>query len=613
MCAAAPAAAQQTKTPVLRPVGLEGVPNGIKQATATLTGDLLVVPLDRARLKGQPMTRLMSSSEAFQIEPVNFSEPSWATLKMDDVSQHKDGTLWTVGQDLVLYRPLGKPWAEVGIGALEEVACKRWVQFGAACQMVVPLAQKRAIVLRPKYERVGSRRMLSTEVIAVEQGSRAPLGRVVLPGIALGPSVRDGLGGFWVMVRRMKQSGVSPMRGYLHYTSEGQWLMWSDSEEAVEGTTLMGQAAFVVDPEPRKMAPDGKGGFYAIGKDDIIYHVDVDGKASTFSADQPRCQYCRILSLSYDELSDEVIVLSSKWRVLSNGQREFVEGLKWLRFSAGGALQWTETVPMPKKVNAENLALYDTVTVHAAKKNTWVLAPGLALHRDELSWSWLATGDDVQEILVAQRKQELRDNADSGLYAVGVYGGMGTAAATLVGSVVVLNANFPDVEGSQKVGAVGSAYLMSLLVGSYTSTLFYRSLAAPDPEVTESSRSARFLSGGLLTPLLIGGTNWYMMTALLGAETNNLGTLWWSLGGAGVGTAASLFFARTIYDNSIADEPPHLFVTLLGTSIVSGFSSLGYALGSGRRNRGASTSAGNEQLDTTSPLRGPMLQMSFVW
>ena len=232
----------------------------------------------------------------------------------------------------------------------------------------------RAVTLRP----VMSAGSIGTEVYAVEQGELRPLGSVVLPGVALGPVVKDGEGGFWVMLRRTVQtSNFKPMRGYLHYTVDGEWKMWSDSGEAVEGTELLGKATFLIDPNVRKMAPDGKGGFFALGQDRVLYHVSKEGETSKFSKDQPNCQYCQPLAIAYDEGQGTLNMLLGEWREGEGGVAEVLGPTRWLDFDVSdGALVRDEVVPMPIGEAGVTREFFETAVIAADRESKWLSAPG---------------------------------------------------------------------------------------------------------------------------------------------------------------------------------------------------------------------------------------------
>lgn len=608
------ALAQTPAEQKVKPVGIDGVPEQFVQVTALSSGDVLLVPPPKLQKRGRPMNRVLASGDLYQIDPVVFGNPEWAAIKIDDAVEAPDQTLWAIGGDSVVYQPRGDVWQMIEMPELNRRSCRDWEEYGVPCQIIVPVADERAVVLRPRYQSGA----LSTEVYAIVQGERRPLGSVVLPGIALGPAIQDGEGGFWVMLRRtVRTSNYKPMRGYLHYTANGNWLMWSDSGESVEGTELVGKAPFLIDPNVRKMASDGAGGFYAIGRDRIIYHVAKDGQANRFSSDQPTCNYCQPMAIDFDETSGQLHLLMSEWREGEAGQIEIMGETRWIRFDgASGKVAADEPIPLPAEVMERPRQVFDEVRLAAIASGVWIAAPGMLFHRDRTGWYWLTDVESAQKQQVVEQEQERLAQANPQLAAIGTYGNLGMALGGGGGAIGLVfarqatrsNAAFTCSGGSAVCGALDSSsafYLsgvtwgMGALAAWYPATLMYSGL---DPELPPGAlRGARLVGGGILTTLATGAVVLFMGDGLAKAveedETTSDGTATTNsfdfsgrsaaaaFGGAAVGTLGSIAFMKLTLDYGVpkeedaqAKQSRFFWRNIIGAAAISGISTLSYTL-----------------------------------
>lgn len=602
----------------VKPVGIDGVPERFVQVTAMSSGDVLLVPPPKLQKRGRPMSRVLASGSLYQIDPVVFGNPEWAAIKIDDAVEAPDQTLWAIGGDSVVYQPRGDVWQLIEMPQLNRNNCRNWEEFGVPCQIIVPVADDRAVVLRPRYQSGA----LSTEVYAIQQGERRPLGSVVLPGIALGPAIQDGEGGFWVMLRRtVKTSNYKPMRGYLHYTADGNWLMWSDSGESVEGTELVGKAPFLIDPNVRKMASDGAGGFYAIGRDRIIYHVDKNGSANRFSSDQPTCNYCQPMAIDFDETSGQLHLLLSEWREGDAGQIEIMGETRWIRFDgASGKVAADEPIPLPAEVMERPREVFEEVRLAAIASGVWIAAPGMLFHRDSSGWYWLTDVESAAKQESVEIEQARIAKANPQLAAIGTYGNLGLAVGGIGGAFGTVlarqaareNAAFTcsDLRTNCSVLDDGAAFYytgvtwgLGGLAAWYPATLMYSGLY---PEKSAGKmRGARVIGGGILATVATGLVVVFMGEGLAKSveedETPNDGSSSTSsfdtsgravaaaMGGAAVGTLGSVALMRLSIDygapeqeGSKDQETRFFWRSILGAAAISGMSTLSYVLFSER-------------------------------
>lgn len=563
----------QAKKTQARPIGLDNLPRAIESTQVTPDGDLLLIAKPRYGKNPTPMVRIMAASTMFQTDPITFSKDSWSNLRIEHAAQSVDGKLWAIGRRDVIYRSLQDGWKKVAIGEVNRNACAKRKRYRGPCQMVLPISGSRAVALRPVYGRDDKQQtILSTQVIALQQGYDKPLATVLLPNVVLGPAVQDGQGGFWVMMQRVNiGSNYKPLRGYLHYTSKGEWLMWSDSGESVAGTTLKGRSGFVIDPEQRKMAPDGKGGFYAIGKDRKVYHVDANGKTRLFSANVPTCQYCRPLSL-YSE-SKQLHLLMAKWKDKEAGAREMIEELKWLQFDVNGAPMGQSLVPVYKKPTRWTMrTFYNNVRIQASAGNVWLTGPGLIMHRDSKGWSWIGDQKAVEAALIKQySEQEKQTPSESSptLQLVGVGAGAALAVGGLIGNYMLAD--------DDRTQYIFTQWALSTLVGYYPGSWLY-------PYVIDNGDPAQLRWTCLGTtvvamPLAVGLTTWLVGESTLPTTRNDSfsGKRFLSAtGGAALGTLTSMIIARIIY--GAEPQTAEWVVNLIGASIVSSAAGVGYFL-----------------------------------
>lgn len=585
---AADAGAQSA--PDLKAVGLDGLPERVEMMTSIHTTDLLIVPPPRLQRSGEPMMRVLVQGDMYQKDPVIFGNPNWSNIRVDSAFVDEDhGTMWAVGGDAALYRPVGGVWQMIEMSVLNRSLCQQWEQFGAPCQSIVPVGEDRAIVMRPTREngRVGS------QVVALVQGKTRPLATVTLPGIALGPAVTDGEGGFWVMLRRTERtSNYKPMRGYLHYTKQGNWLMWSDSGESVEGTQFKGEAAFLIDSDVRKMASDGRGGFVSIGRDRLLWRVGADGTATRFSEQQPRCQYCQPMAIDYDAEADRIHLLLGEWREGGAGQVEEMGPTRWLSFGAeDGVIIEDQPIPWPEGVTAARREVYEEIQIAARGGSAWIAGPDLLLHHDRQGWFWLTEVADVHEQDIAQIKKEQQEQADPARYITGVAGdvtlGIGGAIAGTV--IASSRSEAPD----QALGAIGTGFALSTLGGYYPGRLLYPATSSRYPK--GGLRGFSLIGGAAAMIAVTGGVTWLWSdyvevndqaapAALSGRWRGAAG----AFGGAAIGTLGSMYFTSLIVDFGGAEAADSPWTHFLGSMAASGLAAVGYSLLSPRWGRNLS-------------------------
>lgn len=585
---AQPAAAQRSpeqekEALIARPVGLDGLPSKFSDASASAEGDLLLVHDASSKPQPKAISRVIAASTMFQIDPVVFSEPELANMRLEHVAQSAQQTMWGVGASVAVAKRAGMAWEKINLGApIDAQACRARRHFDGTCQLVVPLSNERAVVLRPVFEQRGELgRVLSTQVIAVVADQPQPLARVTLPNVVMGPAVQDGKGGFWVMIQRVQLgSNYKPMRGYLHYTADGFWLLWSDSGESIEGTKFMGRAGFLIDPQVRKMSSDGQGGFLAIGKDRKLYRVDEQGKVARFSDAVPSCQYCQPLSVAYDFTSREVHLLMAKWRGGEARDHKLEEPLRWLRFGQQGELEQTELVPLPEQAQRKGLGLYASMRVLAGARNAWILGQDLLMHRDLKEWSWIDSVSKVDahlQKLYAQGKLGLDGEpaepvaSDQTLKHVG----MGTSLALTTGTMAASFALSDQYDSSALLLYVWG---VGALATYYPATWYYPYVV--DTGDPDQLRWMCLGAGVLAVPLASAGATWFMgeyfESAYLGEYDLTGKSFLGALGGAAAGTLASTLLARLIYGADPNTE--EWIVATLGAMLVSSGATLGYVL-----------------------------------
>ncbi len=555
-------------------VAVDAIPGRAESLVALESGDVVLLEPVAAQRSARPMTRLVSAGGLYQLDPIIFGNPAWASLKLDHVTQGADQTLWAVGEDSVVYQRPGESWQLIQLPELSRKSCREWGKFGVPCQMIVPVGQDRAVTLRP----VMKRGRIGTEVYAVQQGELRALGSVVLPGVALGPVVKDGEGGFWVMLRRTVQtSNFKPMRGYLHYTASGEWKMWSDSGEVVEGTELLGKTKFLIDPNVRKMAPDGQGGFFAVGQDRVLYRVAANGEAAKFSEAQPMCQYCQPLAISYDERVDTLNMVLGEWREGEAGNVEVMGPTRWLEFSAkDGTLLLDEEVPTPLIAETAQREFFSTVVISAAQESKWLSAPGMLLHRSRSGWALLSPPEVLEQRKIEEEIAATEAAKNPAIGQAALLGELGLGTLGVVGSFLRVD----QIDTDTTVGGTGypawvALPLLSSLAGWYPAIYTVPYL---DPARRGEAGRGACLSTGLLgmTALNAGTTLVYgelvspftQDDSMIQREKFTPRSVLGAVGGATVGTMSSALLTSLIYQH--ADKEPNTLVTSLLMTFVSG-------------------------------------------
>lgn len=556
-------------------VQLDDLPPEVSMIVQTSDALLLLEPPARQQ-PGQPMVRLVSGRGMYSLDPVQFGNPNWSRLKINHVTQGSDGTLWAVGSDSVLVQPAGDFWQSIELPQLNSGRCKTWERFGSPCQMIVPVSEQQAVVFRPSPKNA----KFGTEVVAVQAGELRALGTINLPGIALGPVVSDGQGGFWVMIRRTSQSSnFKPMRGYMRYTSGGTWQMWSDSGESVEGTEYIGKTKFLVDTDARKIAPDGRGGFFTVGADRVIYHVDQAGESKKFSADQPRCVYCQPIALSFDKSTDQLTLLLGEYRVGEAGQFESKEGpVRLVHFDAkSGALvaDPAPNVPIPAEYEKKWMGEFlSKVQLASTAQGTWVAAPGLYLHQDGGKWFWPVKQEVFAKQLQVLEVERKKQQADPKKASLGTYGSYGLIAAGLGGGYLLGTLRS---RGDGR-GLVGYRVLFTSGFGALAGWL---PALMSMPFISDSARDLpsrrACLGAGAGTMIAVTGLSvwlagsWLATTEFEDTSGSSSGSMTsqrtigldpmgavGAIGGAALGSAAGMYLMKLIYDYGDKEPDPQI-------------------------------------------------------
>lgn len=588
---AAPSFAQEG--PPIKPAGADGLPEAITHATATKDGGLLLIPVRKNGESASLVTVRSSGPDAFVVEPASFDARTFGSPTFEHAAQDNELTTWAVASEQVLWRGPASGWSLIRAGDQDKTACVAWQRFGTTCSVLAPIANQRAILLRPRYGNVDGKRVLGSEVVALQQGSDEPLATVALPGVALGPAVTDGKGGFWVMLRRTDDARkilkLDPMEGYLHYTAEGLWEMWSDSGEPVEGTELKGRSVFVINPEPRKMAPDMQGGFFAISKDETVYHVEEDGSVDAFSTMQPTCQDCRQIAIAFDASRRELHLISAQWKNKRSG-RTFVRGMSYMRFDANGGRVFAEDIPLPPGVRGDDVRLFDSIKLFAEAGQVWVLGRQMLLHRSSQGWRWLGEGQQVAQMLERERAEEAAreraERANPELATLALYGSIGLTTATILGAAIAQPGNVTTTTGNTTstqgdASEVFAAWGVGALAGLLPGYLFYPNLSsyAPADEIGDTMTWV----GAIATPLAVTAGTWVTAEATTAGATWRVDdgfstrSLLGTAGGAAVGTLSSALLTRLLLD-SAGEEVSPLISTFLGTAMTAGFATFGWAL-----------------------------------
>ena len=564
-----------------RRVAVDELPGRAESLVTLNAGDVVLLEPVEAQSTARSMTRLTYAGGMYQLDPMSFGNPNWSRIKVDHVTQGADDTLWAVGEDSVVYQRPGEGWQLIQLPTLDRRPCKEWSQYGVPCQMIVPVGAGRAVTIRPVI-RAGK---TGTEVYAVEQGELRPLGSVVLPGVALGPVVKDGEGGFWVMLRRTEQtSNFKPMRGYLHYTVDGEWKMWSDSGESVEGTELLGNATFLIDPNVRKMAPDGSGGFFALGQDRILYHVNKEGETSKFSKQQPSCQYCQPLAIAYDEKHGTLDMLLGEWREGEGGVAEVLGPTRWLDFDVkSGELLRDEVVPMPIGEEGVTRTFFETAVIASEQESKWLSAPGMLMHRARSGWSVLVKPEVIEQMEAIEKQREYEAQTNPAIARAALVGqlgiiGVGVGASMWKASRVAGFARETSVSGEYDLNAAVYAPLVGALAGYYPAAYTVPYLA---PSMGGQSGRGLCLSVGLLGTAAANTLGVLIMgeaasKQFLGEnETFAPRSILAASGGAVVGTMSGALLTSLMYRHSDKELQPVL-TGLLMSSVGASISSLIY-------------------------------------
>ena len=567
VCAlSAPALAQtsvQAQQATLQPVVVEGVPDRPYDSSTSPDGDLFVLP--RPGQGPDALTRLVPAGARYQRVPLSVGVSE--RINLDHFVESEGGEAWAVGGDVVATRDANTPWGSIPLEKLDPKACRERTLYGGPCQRVIPLGLGRAVVLRPVFEQAPQgKRVLSTRLVALVRGQDKPVATETLPNVILGPVVRDGQGGFWVMMRRVNTAvaGYKPLRGYLHYTNKGEWKVWSDSGESVPGLKFEGRTTFLIDPQARKMTPDARGGFLSIAKDGKIYRVGADGAVTRFLKNPRACSSCTNLSLSADPVAKRVMVLQAQARRGEVGQNKQANPLKWFLFDLDGAQIDSGEVKLPPDVKPGR-DLYNTVRLHTQASNTWVVAPDLVLHWIGDNWRWLASSARIQSQAAALLgKQEPEFDATDVAITQGVFwGGMSVG----IGGVILSSALIED-QGNWY--GLLSLSLLAAYGGSYLVAPFLKEDAAGPYQ------TGCLLGTGAGMAALTGLNTW-LWGGYLAPEDEGFGgaQLLGSVAGASVGTALGLMSAKLVLEHGGSDTMAQMLMTLLAGSA----SVVGYTLG----------------------------------
>ncbi len=557
-----------------RRVAVEQIPGRADSLIALDSGDVILLEPIGAQRTSRPMTKLTYAGGLYQLDPIIFGNPAWSNLRIDHVTQGSDQTLWAVGEDSVVYQRPNQSWQLIQLPSLNRRYCEDWGKFGVPCQMIVPVGADRAVTLRPVIQ--GGK--IGTEVYAVEQGELRPLGSVVLPGVALGPVVKDGEGGFWVMLRRTVQtSNFKPMRGYLHYTANGEWKMWSDSGEVIEGTEFIGKTKFLIDPNVRKMASDGAGGFFALGQDRILYRTDKNGQSERFSSSQPNCQYCQPLAIVYDEKVNTLDMLIGEWREGEAGKVEVLGPTRWLEFDAKtGDLLVDEVVPMPAIPAEQQREFFSTVVISSEGESKWLSAPEMLLHRSRTGWDLLVKPEVIEKQEQLKQQQEYAEATNPTLAVGANIAQLGLVVAGVGGSTIrawqVQNTGSAEDAltlgyGVPAIGALAGWYPAMYTVGYF------------DPAKANEAGRNLCLSTGLLgmTAANAAGVLFFgeAMRSESGRDTFAPGAVLGAVGGATIGTASGALLTGIVYRHSDKEVSPLVSGFVL-SAVGASISSLAY-------------------------------------
>jgi hypothetical protein len=561
---------------------VEGLPERFRHAEATARGDLM---LGLGPEGEAPMMRVIALRSAFERELIKFGQGRWGERGVDHVVEGKDRSVWAIGAREVLTGATERgPWRRIGLDPLEERACLEWEQYGTHCQEIIPLGGGRGIVLRPAYSTgADGETVLGTQVVVVAADKDEALGSIALPGLLLGPSVSDGQGGFWVMIRRPQKlsNSYKPLRGYLHFASEGTWQMWNNSKEQLDDVEYKGLVPFEIVPEPRKMAPDGQGGFFAVGRPgNKLYHVDADGEAVEFGPPQVRCQYCKQLAIAWDEQSQELHLLTAQWR--DGDRRQLFEDLRWWRLDARGQVIAQGLVPGGDK---RDDFFYNQVQVRSNNGSTWVLGPKLWAHHDGRVWTTLKSGQAMQvgapngqaNGQTGQGVKKAGGASDEQLAAIGLVSGIGMLGVGMAGSYFLAPEDERATSFYVPMFGMMGAYLPAMLLPQ-------AGAGAGGAPPTWGCLGSTFIGLTLATGLATWGGGEVMAArayedvasgeSLYSLQYKRLGG---SLGGAALGSLASVLGAHLIYGDE-PDANKDAAVLWMGIGLTAGLSSLGYFL-----------------------------------
>lgn len=568
-CSAAASAQEVTDAVV------EGLPQRIRHAEATSRGDLLLALGPEAEA---PMMQVIALRSAFQRELIKFAQARWGERGVDHVAEGSDRSVWAISAREVLTRETATaPWRRIELDQLEERACQEWEQYGTHCQEIIPLGGGRGIVLRPAYVAgADGEVVLGTQVVVVASDKDRELGSISLPGLLLGPSVSDAKGGFWVMIRRPQKlsNNYKPLRGYLHFTAEGAWEMWNNSKEQLDDVEYKGVAAFEINPEPRKMAPDGAGGFFAVGRNRQIYHIDEAGQSVEFGPPQLRCQYCQQLALSWDAQSRELHVLSAQWRD-SGGRRQLYEGLRWWRLDSRGQVIAQTAVPGADK--GDDL-FFDQVSVRSNNGAAWILGPNLWLHHDGRAWTRLISGQASRT--VGANGQVSASGSDTKPAGEPVSPQVATAimgGAALLSSAGVLGSMF--IAPEQETTIALYAWMFGALAAYYPASVTL-------PYTSGADTSWACLGAGFTTMTALTGLGVWGSAELFVASTyEGTGSEYkldptrmpGAFGGAALGTLAAFGVSSLVYGGQ-PDPEKDALVGGLGAILASSIATFGYYL-----------------------------------
>lgn len=578
------ARAQEPAAPKV--VGVDGLPRQVFRSTITDSGDLVLVPPARDRKVRQPLT-VIAAAGTYRVDGMNLGA-SLQKLDLSDMVLSADGVLWALARDAALVRDGASRWARVKLGLVDRMACRDARRLVEECQHIVTTGPGKALVFRTEYvETPGQkRRALGTRIHAISAAKDRPETSLGIPGYIIGPAVRDGRGGFWAVIRKIANArrGEAVLRGYVHYTSKGEWLLWSESGEGVFGLQLKGKASFVVSTERRKLVSDGQGGFYTVGQDRLIYHVKESGEVAQFGS-AAVCQYCQVLSLTFDRRERKLHVLGVEWRDGEAGGKELVQPLMWTQYTEDGRVDASELVPLPaayrkagEVMRRDALAFYQGVTLHAEGGQLWLVGANTLLHRQGApsGWTSLMDAKAAERIRVAQARAARAAKGVSTIPPLAGSGEVILGIGALAGSFALMKSQDRAEDASTAIYGtlvgMGLTYLPASWLYPYT-------VPSEDPQ---ELRTSCLLGGALGVPVLSAASVWGL-GRLTTTDKPGGAEFFGALTGAAVGTASSALLSRAILKYDYQQQWKESTVTMLGVFLVNSLATTGYQIARGRR------------------------------